>query len=47
MDLEKQERRVSHAVVGHIFIDDFLPLDPGLDPTLLEVRNPHEILLVV
>ena len=38
---------VSHAVVSHIFIDDFSPLNSRLDHALIELRKPHKIHLVV
>ena len=42
-----ERERFSHAVVGHIFIDDFSPVNSRLDPALIRLRKPHKIFLVV
>jgi len=42
-----RQEEVLHAVVGHIFIDDFSPVNSRLDPVFIELRNPHQVFLVV
>ena len=39
--------KVSHVVIRLKIINDFPPWNSRLDPVLIELSNPHEILLNV